>query len=97
MSEFAGNLPRKFISFRLLRVESNAHKLPEARESENPQNVAESKEANTFETSETTTSPAKGLSSLEEALVRAECIGAELGNEDRNLMMAEKFCVFDQQ
>ena len=66
-----------FISFRHLGVESNAQNLPEERESENPQNVAESKEANTIETSETTTSPAKGLSSLEEALVRAECIGAE--------------------
>ena len=93
MSEFAGNLARKFISFRHLGVESNAHKLPEERKSENLQNVAESKEANTIETSETTASPAKGLSSLEEALVRAECIGAELGNEDRNLTMAEKDCV----
>ena len=52
--------------------------------------MAEIKEANTIETSETTTSSAKRLSSLEEALVKAECIGAELGNEDRNLTMAEK-------
>ena len=71
MSEFAGNLPRKVVSFRHLGVESSAHKLPEERESENSQNVAESKEANTIETSETTTSAAKGLSSLKEALVRA--------------------------
>ena len=87
MSEFAGNLPRKFISFRHLGVQSNAHKFPEERESENPQNVAESKEANTIGTSETATSPAKSLSSLEETLVRVECIGAELGNEDLNLTM----------
>ena len=93
MSEFAGNLPRKFISFRHLGVESSAHKLPEERESENLQNVAESKEANTIGIGETATSPAKGLSSLEEAPMRAECIGAELGNEDRNLTMAEKDCV----
>ena len=72
MREFAGNLPRKFISFRHSGVESRAHKLPEKRESENPQNVAESKEANTVETGETATSPAKGLSSLEEAPGRAE-------------------------
>ena len=82
-----------FNNFRHLGVESNAHNLPEEQESENPQNVAESKEANTIETSETTTSPAKSLSSLEEALVRAECIGAELGKEDLNLTMAEKDCV----
>ena len=93
MGDFAGNLPRKFFCFRHLGVESNAHLLPEKRESENLQNVAESKEANTIETSETTTSPAKCLSSLEEALVRAECIEAELGNEDCNLTTAEKNCV----
>ena len=91
MSEFAGNLPRKFISFRHLGFESSAHNLPEERESENPQNVADSKEANTVEIGKTSTSPAKSLSSLEEALVRAECIGARLGYEDRDL--AEKYCV----
>ena len=93
MSEFAGNLPRKFISFSHLGVESNTHKLPEERESENPQNVVESREVNTIETGETATSPAKGLFSLEEAPVRAECIGADLGYEERDLTMAEKDCV----
>ena len=29
MSEFAGNLPQKFISFRHLGFESSAHNLPE--------------------------------------------------------------------
>ena len=93
MSEFAGNLPRKFFSFRHLGFESSAHNLLEGRESENPQNVAESKEANTIEIGETSASPAKSLCSLEDAPVRAECIGAELGHEDRNLTMAEKDCV----
>ena len=41
MSEFAGNLPRKFISFRHLGLESSAHNVPEERESENPQIVEE--------------------------------------------------------
>ena len=67
--------------------------MSEGRESENPQNVAESKEANTIEIGETSASPAKSLCSLEDAPVRAECIGAELGHEDRNLTMAEKDCV----
>ena len=43
MSEVAGNLPCKFISFRHLGVEPSAHKLPEERESENPQNVLKGK------------------------------------------------------
>ena len=86
MSDFAGNLPRKFISFRHLGVESNAHKLPEERESENLQNVAESREVNTVEIGETSASPAKSLCSLQDAPVRAECIGVELGYEDRNLI-----------
>ena len=93
MSEVAGNLLRKFISFRHLGVKSNAHKLLEERESENPENVAESREANTSGSGETITSPAKSLCSLEEACMRAESIGAELGKEDRTLTMAEKDCV----
>ena len=93
LSEFAGNLPRKFINFRRLGVESNAHKLPEERESENPQNVAESREVNTVEIGETSASPAKSLCSLEDAPVRAESVGAVLGHEDRNLTMAENDCV----
>ena len=93
MSEFAGNLTRKFISFRHLGFESSAHNLPEERDSENPQNVAESGEVNTTEAGEAATSPAKGLSSLAEAPMRTKCVGAELGSEDRNLTIAEKDCV----
>ena len=72
MSEIAGNSPRKFISFCDLGVESSAHKLPEQRESENPQNVVEGKEANTIGIGETFTSPGNISSSLEDAPVRAE-------------------------
>ena len=93
MSEIAGNLTRNFISFRHLGVESSANNLPEERESENPQNVAESKETKTIEIGEASTSPAKSSSSLQVAPVGAECIGAKLGNEDRDFTMAEKDCV----
>ena len=93
MSEFAGNLPRKFISFRHLGFESSAHKFREERESENPQNVVERDEANTVEIGETSASPAKSLCSLEDEPVRVECIGLDLGHENRNLAMAEKDCV----
>ena len=51
------------------------------------------KEANTVGIGEASTSLAKSLSSLEDAPVRAERIGAELGYEDRDLTMAEKDCV----
>ena len=78
MSEFDGNLPGKFISFRHLGVETSAHKLPEERESETPQNVAERKVANTIEIGETSTSPSKSSSILEDAPMRAESIGAGL-------------------
>ena len=97
MGDFAGNLPRTFISFRHLGVKSNAQKLPEERELEDPQNVAEMKETNTIQTGETCASPAKDLSSCQEASVRAECVGAELEDEDRILTMAEKdWLYFDQ-
>ena len=64
MSEFASNLPRKFISFCHLGFESSAHKFPEERASENPQNVVERDEANTVEIGETSASPAKRLCGL---------------------------------
>ena len=59
MSELAGKLPRKFFGFRHLAAKSTADTLPEERESENPQNVAERKEAITIGIGETFTSPAK--------------------------------------
>ena len=93
MSEVAGNLPCKFISFRHLGVEPSAHKLPEERESENPQNVFERKEAKTIGIGENFTFPAKSSSSLEGAPVRAQCIGTESGYEDLHLTIADKNCV----
>ena len=98
LSEFAGNLPWKFISFRHLGLESSAHKSPEERESADPQNVADSKEANTVEIGETSISPVKGSSSLEDVPLRTECIGAELRHENRYLLFdhGRKRLCFDQ-
>ena len=59
MSKFAGNLTWKFISFRHSGFESSTHKLPEERESENPQNVEEVAGTSTVEVGETSNSPAK--------------------------------------
>ena len=75
MSDFACTLPRKFNSFCHLGFESSAHKLSEERESGSPQKVAELDECNTVVVGETSTSPAKGLSSLKGASKIAESIG----------------------
>ena len=93
MSEFAGNIPRKFISFRHLRVESNADKLPEERESENPQNVSESREVNTLEIGETSASPAKVMSVLQNVPVSSGDVESGRVQEDLGLTIAEKDCV----
>ena len=45
---------------------------------------------NTVEVDETSTSPAKGSSSLQDAHMRAKSIGAKLGDEDHYLTMEEK-------
>ena len=52
--------------------------------------MVERKEANTIGIGEASTSPAKSSSTLEDAPVRDECFGAELGVEDRKLTVAEK-------
>ena len=93
MSEFAGNLPRKFSSFRHLGVESNAHELPEERESEKPQNVAESKEANTVEVGGTNLSPAKVMSVFPNVPVPSKVGMSEEVEKDHELTVAEKDCV----
>ena len=93
MNELAGNLPRKFISFRHLGVESSTHKLPEKRESGDPQNLVERKEAKTIGIGATSNSPAKCSSNSQDAPVSAACIGAKLGDEDRDWTIAEKDCI----
>ena len=96
ITEFAGNLPRKFISFRHLGFESSAHSLPEGRESENAQNNAEIDEVNTVVVGETPRCPAKVISILQGAALGAESIRARVEDEDRDLTMAEKGLCFDQ-
>ena len=93
MSEFAGNLPRKFTISRHLGFESSAHKLPEERESENPQNVAEIDEANTFGIGETSNSPAKVMSVLQNVPVSSEVVKSREVQKDHDLTVAEKDCL----
>ena len=93
MSEFAGNLPRKFISFRHLGVESNAHELPEERESENPQNVKEIVGTSTVEVGETSSSPAKVMSVLQTVPVSSGVVKSGIVQKDHEMTIAEKDCV----
>ena len=90
MGEFAGDLTCELISFRHSGFESSSQILPEERESENPQNVAERDEAKTVEIDETSPSQAKTSSSLQDAPMRFESAGARMGDEDRNLTGAKK-------
>ena len=85
MSEVAGNLPRKFISFRHLGVESNAHGLPEERELEDPQNVVE--------VGETNLSPAEVMSVFSNVPISSKVGMSEEVENDHELTIAEKDCV----
>ena len=93
MSEFAGNLPRKFISFRHLGFKSSAHDFPEGRESENPQTVEEVVGTSTDGVGETSNSPEKVMSVLETVPVASEVEKSERVEKDRELTIAEKDCV----
>ena len=93
MSEFAGNLPRKFFSFRHLGFESSALNLPKERESENPQNVEEVVGTSTVEVGETSKSPAKVMSVLQNVPVSSGVVESGSLQEDHELTIAEKDCV----
>ena len=93
MSEFAGNLPRKFSRFRHLGFESSAHNLPEERESETPQNVAENVEVNTVVVGETLNSPAKVESIFQNLPKSSEIVTSGVFQKDHYLTIAEKDCV----
>ena len=93
MSEFSGNLPRKFISFRHSRFESSAHNVPEERESENPQNVEEVVGTSIVEVGETSNSPAKVMSVLQNVPVSSRVVESGSVQKDHDLTIAEKDCV----
>ena len=93
MSEFAGNLPRKCISFRHLGFESSAHNVLKERESENPQNVEEVVETSVVEVGETTNSPAKVMSVLQNVPVSSGVVESRSVQKDHELTIAEKDCV----
>ena len=93
MSEFAGNLPRKFISLRHLGVESSAHNLPKELESENPQNVEEVVGTGTVETGETSNSPAEVMSVLQNVPVSSGDVESGSVQKYPELTIAEKDCV----
>ena len=85
MSEFAGNLPRKFISFRHLVCESSAHKVSEELDSESPQNVVE--------VGGTNLSPAEVMSVFSNVPISSKVGVSEEVENDHELTIAEKDCV----
>ena len=93
MGEFAENLPGKFISFRHLGFESSAHKVPKEQESVNPQNVDEVVGTNTVEVGETSNSPAKVMSVLQNVPVSREVGTLGEVEKDHELTIDEKDCV----
>ena len=93
MSEFVGNLLRKFISFRHLGFESSAHNVPEERESEKPPNVEEVVGTSIVEVSETSNSPAKVMSVLQNVPVSSGVVESGKVQKDQELTIAEKDCV----
>ena len=93
MSEFAGVLPRKFISFRHLGFESSARNFAEERESENPQTVEEVVGTSTVGVGETSNSPAKVMSVLATVPVASEVEKSVGMEKDTELTLAEKDCV----
>ena len=93
MSEFAGNLPRKFTSFRLSGFESSALKVGEEQESEKPQNVEKVVGTSTVENGETSNSPDKVISVLQNVPVSSEVGLSGEKKNDHELTVAEKDCV----
>ena len=93
MSEIADNLPRKFISFRHLGFESSAHNVPEERESENPQIAEEVVVTSIVEFGETSNSPAKVMSVLQNVPVSSGVVESRSVQKDQDLTIAEKDCV----
>ena len=93
LNEFAGSFPRKFFSFRHLGFKSSAHNLPEERESENPQSVAEIAEVNTVVVRETSNSPAKFRTLLQNVPMSSEIVMSLEVQKSHDLTVAEKLCV----
>ena len=87
MSEFAGNLPRKFISFRHLGFESSAQELREERESEYPQKVDE---VTTVVVGEASNSSTKVKSVLQNVPLSSEVEMSIDMEKDHELTVAEK-------
>ena len=67
--------------------------MPKERESENPQNVEEVVEASTVKVGETSNSPVKAMSSLQNVPESSEVGRTEEVEKDQELTVAEKDCV----
>ena len=93
MREIAGNLPRKFISFRHLGFEYQAHILRKEREVENPRSFAQPDEININVVIETSNFLGKIKSAPQTAPMVDENVASTAEKKDCNLIMAERDCV----
>ena len=93
MSNFAGNLPSKFISFFHSGFKFFGHSLPEERESENLEKVDEIHKVNTAVAGETSINPTKFISILQNVPMSSEILTSRVAQKDHDLTVAEKDCV----
>ena len=91
MGEYAGELPRKFISFHCLENESNVPKDLNTEESENYADLSQRSEVEIVVVEETETSPSKSLAVLQ-VTGGKNTMSDERGNVDK-----ESFAVGSQE
>ena len=91
MGEYAGELPRKFISFHCLENESNVPKDHNTEETENYPDLPQRSEVETVVIEETETSPSKSLAVLQ-VTGGKKTMSEERGNVDK-----ESFAVVSQE
>ena len=90
MIEVAGNLPQKLNDFRHFGFKSSADNLSEERESENLQIVAEIDEVNTVVVGETSNTPAKIMSFLQNVPMSIENVTSGVLEKNHKLTVSEK-------
>ena len=91
MGEYAGELPRKFISFHCLENESNVSKDLNTEKSENYADLPQRSEVEIVVVEETETSPSKSLAVLQVTG------GKKTRSEERGIVDKESFAVGSQE
>ena len=93
MSEFAGNLSHRLISVFNLIFESSAHNSPKELKAENQQTAEQVGEFDAAAVGETSSSPAKSMSVLQQPPMSVESVTSGVVERDCDLIVAEKHCL----